>query len=310
MLVNQIFYHAITRKIIVSFGSLFSDVKIFRKAVDPSFAFIGSITGNTLTVSSVQSGELGRGDLIEGEGVSDGTKVTALLSGRGGVGTYILNNSQTVGSSSLKAYANKTISVPIAYAPKEKWLVRIEQDPNLSNNTYISLPRLSFEITGLAYDPSRKTNRMSTISCGSGDADSVKKLFAPVPYNIDISLYAITKTQEDGLQIVEQILPYFSPEFTMSVKVVPENNIVVDVPIILNGVSVQDDYDGDFQTRRFVTYTMNFTLKTMFFGPSTSGKIINTALVDVNNLDENVIASLNMSGDENTGVISHSWSEN
>jgi hypothetical protein len=244
MINNQIFYHAITRKIIVAFGSLFSEIKIKRD-------------------KDHQDGPL-----------------------------------------------SQTVAVPISYAPKEKWLVRIEQDPNLSNNTYISLPRLSFEITGMNYDPSRRVNRGSYITCPS--ADGVSRLFAPVPYNIDITLYAITKTQEDGLQIVEQIVPYFAPEFTMSVKAVPEMNVIVDVPIILNSVSVQDDYDGDFQTRRFVTYTMNFTLKAMMFGPvSDTGVIIKKVLIDVDDSDDvnKRYKSLITIGDEEDGSYTEQWTQ-
>lgn len=165
------------------------------------------------------------------------------------------------------------LQVPLAYAPKEKWLVRIEQDPTLENHTYTSLPRMSFEITGYTYDASRKVNRMQKITCGSG-IDSLSYVYTPVPYNIDISLYILTKTQEDGLQIIEQILPTFTPEYTLAIKNLEDMNVVIDVPVILNSVSVQDDYDGDFQTRRFVTHTLNFTMKTSLFGAISGQGII------------------------------------
>lgn len=165
------------------------------------------------------------------------------------------------------------LQVPLAYAPKEKWLVRIEQDPTLENHTYTSLPRMSFEITGYTYDASRKVNRMQKITCGSG-IDSLSYVYTPVPYNIDISLYILTKTQEDGLQIIEQILPTFTPEYTLAIKNLEDMNVVIDVPVILNSVSVQDDYDGDFQTRRFVTHTLNFTMKTNLFGAISGQGII------------------------------------
>lgn len=158
----------------------------------------------------------------------------------------------------------QVLQVPLAYAPKEKWLVRLESDPNLSQNTYTSLPRLSFEITGMTYDSTRKVGRMNQIAVNK--SDRLQHQFSPVPYNIDISLYALTKTQEDGLTIIEQILPTFTPDFNLSVMMIPELNINQDIPVILNSVNVQDDYDGDFQTRRFVTYTLNFTLKVNLFG--------------------------------------------
>jgi hypothetical protein len=165
------------------------------------------------------------------------------------------------------------LKVPLAYAPKEKWLVRLEQDPNLDQHTYTSLPRMSFEIIGYSYDPMRKTNRMSQIECGDGTLNK-KTMFSPVPYNLDISLYVITKTQEDGLQIIEQILPTFTPEYTLTVNAIPEMNVKLDTPIILNSVAVTDEYDGDFNMRRFVTHTLTFTMKVNMFGPVSNQGII------------------------------------
>ena len=241
MLNNNIFYHAITRKIIVGFGTLFSNIRFERKNDDTT---------------------------------------------------------------------EQTIQVPIAYAPKEKWIVRLDQDPTLQNHVYTTLPRLSFEIIGMNYDASRKTNRMNYISCGDGD--KVSRVYSPVPYNIDIALYSLTKTQEDALQIVEQIFPYFTPEYTMSLKGVPESNIIMDVPIILESVNIQDDYDGSFEQRRFVTYTMNFTLKANFYGPVVDGKIITNTLVDVNNItNESLMANHEAVGDiETADVTIDNWTEN
>jgi hypothetical protein len=156
------------------------------------------------------------------------------------------------------------LQIPIAYAPKEKWLVRIEQDPTLENHTYVSLPRMSFEITGYNYDPSRKLNKMNKIICNDGSGSST--MYSPVPYNVEVSLYILTKTQEDGLQIIEQVLPTFTPEYVLSINAVPEMNIVQDIPVTLNSINVNDEYDGDFETRRFVTHTLTFTLKLNLFG--------------------------------------------
>ena len=241
MFSNTLFYHQITRKTIVAFGSLFSDIKIKRDA-------------------------------------DDGT--------------------------------SQTIAVPIAYAPKEKWIVKLEQDPTLDNYVYTTLPRMSFEVTNFSYDPSRKMNRNNYITCADQNGQ-VTRMFAPVPYNIDINLYAISKTTEDGLQIIEQILPYFNPEFTMSIKAVPESNVITDIPIILNSLDVNDEYDGDFQTRRFVTYTLSFTLKAWMFGPVSEAGVINKVFIntpDTNNSEIN-IASLDMNGDLSTGIITHVWNE-
>ena len=188
---------------------------------------------------------------------------------KSGVGDADLGTTDTVA---------QTIDVPIAYAPKEKWLGRLDSDPTLENNVYGVFPRMSFEITGLNYDPSRKVSRMNKIVCVATDSTR-EQMMSPVPYNIDISLYIISKTQEDCLQIVEQILPYFTPDFTVSITVVPEMNVQQDIPIVLNSVNIQDDYDGDFQQRRFVLYTLNFTLKVNMFGPVSNNAIINKVMV-------------------------------
>jgi hypothetical protein len=204
------------------------------------------------------------------------------------------------------------VQVPLAYAPKEKWLVRIEQDPELKNNTYTTLPRMSFEITGYTYDSVRKVNRMQKITCGVG-SESMNYVYTPVPYNIDISLYVLTKTQEDGLQIIEQILPTFTPEYTLAIKTVQDMNIVLDVPVILNSVSVQDDYDGDFQTRRFVTHTLNFTLKTSLFGPISGQGVINqvNANIGQNENFQNPNRVYVAEGDPATATVSsENWEDN
>lgn len=165
------------------------------------------------------------------------------------------------------------VQIPLAYAPKEKWIVRLDGDPGLENNVYTVLPRMSFEINSYAYDSSRKLNRMQQIKTDVSNSTK-PTVYTPVPYNVDISLYILTKTQEDGLQIIEQILPTFTPEYTLAVNVVPSMGITMDVPIILESVSVVDEYDGNFQDRRFVTHTLNFQMKLNLFGPVSDQGII------------------------------------
>jgi hypothetical protein len=203
------------------------------------------------------------------------------------------------------------LQIPLAYAPKEKWLVRIEQDPTLENHTYVSLPRMSFEILGYNYDPARKVNRMQQIKCGDASG-SVSTMYTPVPYNIDISLYILTKTQEDGLQIIEQILPTFTPEYTLTINAVPDMNVKIDVPIILNSVAVNDEYDGDFQTRRFVTHTLNFQMKVNLFGPITGKNVIDTVNANVGNNEDfsNPNRVYTAEGDVTTATVdSESWED-
>jgi T4-like virus Myoviridae tail sheath stabiliser len=178
------------------------------------------------------------------------------------------------------------IQVPLAYAPKEKWIVRLDSDPTLDHHTYTTLPRISFEITGYNYDPSRKVGRMNQIRMTGTDSAGTavqKQVFSPSPYNLDISLYILTKTQEDALQILEQILPNFTPEYNLTTNAIPELRVIQDVPIVLNNVSVQDDYDGDFQTRRFVTHTLSFTMKVNLFNEVNNAADIRTVTANVNN---------------------------
>lgn len=203
------------------------------------------------------------------------------------------------------------LQVPLAYAPKEKWIVRIDSDPNLENHTYVTLPRMSFEITGYSYDATRKLGRMNNIGCAKNGTQT--NMRSPVPYNVDISLYVLTKTQEDALQIIEQILPTFTPEYTLSINAVPEMNVIQDVPIILNSITVQDDYDGDFETRRFVTHTLNFTLKTNLYGPVSSQSVIATVLANTATQPPNTPSdqTYTATGDVNTlTVTNENWTNN
>jgi len=204
------------------------------------------------------------------------------------------------------------LHIPLAYAPKEKYLVRLEQDPDLTNNTYVTLPRMSFEIIGYAYDPLRKVNRMQQIKCGDGTG-SVSTMYTPVPYNLDLSLYILTKTQEDALQIIEQILPTFTPEYNMVVNAIPDMNVKLDVPIILNSVAVSDEYDGDFQTRRFVTHTLNFQMKINMFGPITGRNVIDTVNANVGQNEDfsNPNRIYTAEGDVTTATVdTESWEDN
>ena len=178
----------------------------------------------------------------------------------------------------------QSIRVPLAYAPKEKFLTRLDQQPNLNDRQFaVTLPRLSFEITGLSYDGERKLTRIQKYKTVKSNIDGKVMNFnyTPVPYNLSFSLYSFTASAEAGLQIVEQILPFFQPDYTVTINAIPELSIKRDVPIILNSVNYQDTYDGGYTTRRAVIYTMNFTAKTYLFGPDATNKTIKTVQVDM-----------------------------
>jgi hypothetical protein len=158
------------------------------------------------------------------------------------------------------------VRVPIAYGPRQKFLARIQQQPELNKATQISLPRMSFEMTSIQYDPTRKTSVTQTFKA-CDDGGKIKKVFMPVPYNIGFELNILTKLNDDALQIVEQILPYFQPAFTLTIDLVDSIGEKRDIPMILESINFQDDYEGDFSTRRALIYTLGFTAKTYLFGP-------------------------------------------
>lgn len=174
--------------------------------------------------------------------------------------------------------SGKTISdlkVPLAYGPRSKFLAKLQQQQELNKTTAITLPRMSFEMSSIAYDATRKTSVTKTFKAVDNQ-DRVKKVFLPVPYNVGFELNIMTKLNDDALQIVEQILPFFQPSFNITVDLIDSIGEKRDIPIILENISFSDEYEGDFSTRRVLTYTLNFTAKTYLFGPiaeSTDGLI-------------------------------------
>ena len=196
-----------------------------------------------------------------------------------------LFNNIIIENTSSTGAVTRRIRVPLAYAPKEKFLVRLEQQANLQGDreVAISLPRMGFEITGLSYDASRKLTKMQKTVRVKSNEDGKKLNFnyTPVPYNINFSLYSFTATAENGLQIIEQILPFFQPEYTVTMNVVPELSIARDIPIVLNSVNYEDSYNGEFTTRRAVIYTLSFTAKTYLYGPMNNQGVIKTVQSDL-----------------------------
>ena len=174
--------------------------------------------------------------------------------------------------------SGKTISdlkVPLAYGPRSKFLAKLQQQQELNKTTAITLPRMSFEMNSITYDSQRKTSVTKTFKA-IDDNDRVKKVFLPVPYNVGFELNIMTKLNDDALQIVEQILPFFQPSFNITVDLIDSIGEKRDMPVVLENISFSDEYEGDFSTRRVLTYTLNFSVKTYLFGPiadSTDGLI-------------------------------------
>jgi hypothetical protein len=177
---------------------------------------------------------------------------------------------------------NQVIDVPIAYGPKNKWLGILNEDADRTNNVKIVLPRLAFEISGYQYDASRKVGAIGSHVVGTIGTQRAK-LFNPIPYDVQINLYSLAKTQEESLQILEQILPYFAPSMTVNIEILPQFNVKKDIPIVLQSVSVSDSYEGDMSDFRVVEQTFSFVAQVDLFGPIIkSEKVIKEVNVDLN----------------------------
>lgn len=173
------------------------------------------------------------------------------------------------------------IRVPISYGPMQKFLARIEQQSELNRPVQLSLPRMSFEMNSIQYDTTRKTSVTQTFKAVD-ENNTIKKVFMPVPYNIGFELNIFSKLNDDSLQILEQILPFFQPSFNITVELIDSIGEKRDIPVVLESIQFQDDYEGDFSTRRALIHTLQFTAKTYLFGPiadSTDG-IIRKVQVD------------------------------
>lgn len=197
----------------------------------------------------------------------------------------------------------ETIRVPLSYGPKEKFIKRIQQSSSISDatRTQVTLPLLGFDITGIVYDPQRKGNKLRTRQTHGSSGTTESWNYSEVPYNISFSLYSFTRNHDDNLQIIEQILPYFSPEFVVTLKINDINN-KVDVPIILNGVNTVEEYEGEFETRRNISSTLEFTAKTYVYGPVKTSKEILTSEIDIFGSSEKFNAAVTDSHDLRIGI--------
>lgn len=186
-------------------------------------------------------------------------------------GTYF--NKLTVKRYDETGATVQTIIVPISYGPYQKFLARITQDPKLDKKAAIVLPRMAFEITNISYDGPRKLTSSKRIQGNPDNEELQDFVYTGTPYNIEFNLYVMSKYSEDDVQIMEQILPFFQPEWTSSVKLMP-NIDAFDIPLILNGNSMEDTYEGNFEERRAIIRTYSFTMKAWYFGPTRRKQLI------------------------------------
>jgi hypothetical protein len=172
--------------------------------------------------------------------------------------------------------------VPIIYAPKEKMVTRVLSDPDLQRQLGVILPRMSFEVTGITYDSTRQQNTLLRAS-KSNTHNHVTSTYMGSPYDITFALYVYARNIDDGTQIVEQILPFFNPDFTVNTNLIPELHMLKDVPLILNSVTNQIEYEGDYESVRYVYWTLTFTMKTYYYGTISYPKIIRTVYANTYN---------------------------
>ena len=188
----------------------------------------------------------------------------------------------------------ETEKVPLAYGPKQKFLYRLQGNAVDGKKVAITMPRIYFEMTGIDYDSSRKTpatQKYKSVIPDAGSADNAKAVttqYVPVPYNVSFEVGILAKSQDDGLQILEQILPFFQPSFNMSLKFIPEMNETRDVAVVLNSVAFDDDWEDDFTTRRSITYSMQFTAKSYIYGPYAKADVIRKSRIIETIGDKNV----------------------
>lgn len=195
----------------------------------------------------------------------------------------------------------QTLKVPLMYAPRQKFLARIDaiSDSLTRSDIQVILPRMAFEMLSIQYDPSRRVSLIQQNRAVNNTNNTVNNQYAPSPYNIQMALYTYVKNQDDGLQILEQILPYFNPDFNLSINAIPQLGIKNDLPIVLDDIQYQDDYEGDFEQRRAIIWTLNFTLKLNFYGPINRQGIIRNVNVNTFSNEElsNQITSYNVTVD-------------
>jgi len=197
----------------------------------------------------------------------------------------LFNNLKVIRKATDGSVLNQ-VRVPLAYGPKQKFLARLDQETGFDAGMSIKLPRMAFEITGLSLDTTQKLNKMNKIvETHASDVGKKKTIKHHTSYDIGMSLYIMVKNQDDGLQIVEQILPYFQPEYNVTITPVDGFTYKQDVSVILGGVQIDDQYEGEFTERRVLIYQLDFTMKMKFFGPTADQAIIREVNLDFHDKD-------------------------
>ena len=206
----------------------------------------------------------------------------------------LFNNIYVIRKNSSGGVLNQ-LKVPLAYAPRMKYLERIRQNTDLDTDTKVAikLPRMSFEITSFTYDNTRQLTKLSNFKAVGTNNENRQKFYSPVPYNINFQLNIYAKNQDDALQVVEQILPTFNPQYTLTIKPFPDEypDFKEDIPIIIQGLSFSDDFEGAMESRRTIIYTLDFEMKVSFYGAIASGEVIRKSVADLFFMEEGLADS-------------------
>jgi len=198
----------------------------------------------------------------------------------------------------------QTIKVPVSYGPKQKFISRLTQDPDLTKPVAIQLPRIGFEMTDISYASERKLPTINRVAVQDPtNPDRLKYQYMPVPYDFTFSMYILVKNANDGTRILEQILPFFTPDWTATLNLDSSMQHKYDIPIILDDVRCEDTYEGNFIERRVLTWTLNFTLKGYIFGPSRKSEQIKTSIINLYNVDRAIELSVAVSNTQLQDVI-------
>jgi hypothetical protein len=181
--------------------------------------------------------------------------------------------------------------VPLAYGPKQKYLYRTEQNPDLNERFAIKLPRISFEMVEMRYDATRKTPSTNKLKTDVIVNQSKDYQYNAVPYEFLFDVNIMAKNTEDALQMVEQVVPFFTPDYTMTINAIPDLNIKLDIPVIINAITSEDNWDTGFNERRDIVWNLSMTLKGFLYAPTRKSKIILEADWDISGFDNNIMSS-------------------
>ena len=284
MLLHAPFYNGSIKKITAAFGTIFADFSIVREGNTNVVKTVSFTAGDTvLNLNATSNFITGALALVTGAGIAATTTVVSTTATTATLSLPV-TSTQSKAKITFITTGLTTVKVPLSYSSKDKAFIRQSVDPSMNYNMGRVFPALAFQMTGMEYDSSRmisQTQYTAQMTSGAGATGSL--MYTPVPYNIQFELYIGANNIEDGLQCIEQILPFFSPAYIITTKDWPTLNIIKDVPIVLNSVSYTDNTpDSGFEVDRIIEWTLSFTAKAYLYGPTQAAapiKVVNNYLL-------------------------------